>query len=227
MSELKIALIHATPLAMEPVAKAFADLWPEAECRNLLDDSLTIDLQAAGGMTPGMVSRMVGLASYTQSHGAKGVLFTCSAFGDAIDAAKQALRIPVLKPNEAMFEEALDICAALGGVRKIGLLTTFRPASISMAEELQVSIARRCLDVVVHTACATGAMDKLIQGDPSAHDQMIVASAMEMPDCDVYVVGQFSMARTQSLLMESLGRPVLTSPSSAVRSLKSALSAHS
>lgn len=41
---IRIALIHATPVAMPPVIEAFQRGWPEAETMNLLDDSLSSDL---------------------------------------------------------------------------------------------------------------------------------------------------------------------------------------
>jgi hypothetical protein len=36
----RIALIHATPVAVEPINTAFKRLWPLAETTDLLDDSL-------------------------------------------------------------------------------------------------------------------------------------------------------------------------------------------
>ena len=41
----RIALIHATPVAIQPVNDAFKCLWPAAEVYNLLDDSLAPDLE--------------------------------------------------------------------------------------------------------------------------------------------------------------------------------------
>jgi len=207
---------------MQPVSEVFTALWPEARCRNLLDDSLSSDLQAQG-LTTTMIDRMVGLAGYVTAHGAQAILFTCSAFGPAIDAAKKALPIPILKPNEAMFDEALDLCEALGKPCRIGLLTTFGPASVSMLAELQEAIAHRDLPVVVESACALGALEKLNAAEASAHDQLVLQTAKTMPVCDVYLLGQFSMARTQTLLDNALQKPVLTSPASAVRRLQLAL----
>ena len=108
----RIALIHATPLAMAPIQHAFERLWPQAQCMNLLDDSLSRDLARTGSLTPAMVQRFVDLAHYVQGTGCAGVLFTCSAFGPAIEAAAQATGLPTLKPNEAMFEQALERVAA-------------------------------------------------------------------------------------------------------------------
>lgn len=220
--EPRIFLIHATALAMQPVGEAFSQLWPHAQCRNLLDDSLSADLQVQG-LSAAMVDRMVGLAGYAQSHGAQAVLFTCSAFGPAIDAAKKAHQIPILKPNEAMFDEALALCAVLGKPCRIGLLTTFAPASVSMLSELQEAIVCSGLPVSVEGACATGALEKLNAGDAETHDRLLHATATGMPACDVYLLGQFSMARSQTLLEHVLQKPVLTSPASAVRRLQATL----
>lgn len=207
---------------MQPVSEVFAALWPQAQCRNLLDDSLSPDLQAQG-LGPAMVERMVGLASYAKAHGAQAILFTCSAFGPAIDAAKKAHDIPILKPNEAMFDEALDLCEALARPCRVGLLTTFAPAAAPMLAELQEAIAHRGLPVSIDSACAQGALEMLNAGDAAAHDQRLLQTALQMPACDVYVLGQFSMARTQAPLAQALHKPVLTSPASAVRRLMAAL----
>lgn len=224
MIESKIALIHATPLAMEPVAAAFERLWPQAQRMNLLDDRLSQDLAAAGGLTDGMVQRMVSLAQYARTHGASGILITCSAFGPAIEEAARTVGVPTLKPNEAMFDEALDLCVQRGGAGRIGLLTTFAPAARPLREELLASALQQDLTVEVVDACASGAMESLNRGDAATHDRLVVECARTLAHCDVVLLGQFSMARTQSAVAEATRRPVLTSPDSAVRRLKAALS---
>lgn len=49
-----------------------------------------------------MAERIASLAQYARRCGAQGILYTCSAFGDAIERVQRAESIPVLKPNEAM-----------------------------------------------------------------------------------------------------------------------------
>ena len=105
---MRIALIHALKHSVAPIEEAFSRLWPEAQLANLLDDSLSADLAREGALTPAMTQRFLDLSRYAVRCGADGILFTCSAFGPCIDVcAAELAPIPVLKPNEAMIEEAI------------------------------------------------------------------------------------------------------------------------
>lgn len=111
----RIALIHALGLSVAPINGELARAWPQAERMNLLDDRLSADLaRSAAGPDARMTRRFLDLAGYAFRHGADAILFTCSAFGPCIDAV--ARRWPdraVLKPNEAMIDEAAAIARAL------------------------------------------------------------------------------------------------------------------
>ena len=70
----RICLIHAVRVAIDPVAEAFARLWPEAQLMHLLDDSLSVDRQRDGMLTAAMFEEALGaglrlglLASFTPS----------------------------------------------------------------------------------------------------------------------------------------------------------------
>ena len=56
MSNPRIALIHATPVAIQPIVAAFKRLWPAARTTNLLDDSLSADLAAEGSLSQRMIA---------------------------------------------------------------------------------------------------------------------------------------------------------------------------
>ncbi len=144
---MRIALIHAVQVAMPPVAQAFAHHWPEAELVNLLDGALSVDRERATDLTPAMTQRIDALADYAQSLGAAGILFTCSAFGPAIEATRTRRDLPVLKPNEAMFERAL----AQGP--RLGLLATFAPSVALMEDELRAAAARAGRRCALRTVC--------------------------------------------------------------------------
>ena len=215
----RVALIHATPLAVEPIAAAFERHWPEARRMNLLDDSLSVDRAEAGGLTSGMVERFVDLAGYAKRTGCDAVLFTCSAFGPAIDAAAAATGLPTLKPNEAMFEASLAHVQGTGGGR-LGLVATFEASLASMAAELQDLARRRALAIDLRTIFVPQAMQDLAEGRAARHHERIAAAVQDLRDCDAVMLAQFSMAAAQPLVQAALRCPVLSSPDCAVLALR-------
>lgn len=211
---MRIALIHALKHSIVPIEAAFARLWPEARLANLLDDSLSADLARDGALTPAMTERFLTLARYARRAGADGILFTCSAFGPCIEAcARDLAPIPVLKPNEAMIEEAI---ALAGPAARIGLLATFAPTLASMPAEFAAAAPQATL-VPCLAADALAALD---HGDAVAHDQAAARAATALPEVDVVALAQFSLARAAHMVEEATGKPVLTTPDSAVRKLQ-------
>lgn len=211
---MRIALIHALKQSLAPIEAAFAKLWPEARLANLLDDSLSADLARDGALTPAMTGRFLALARYAVGCGADGILFTCSAFGPCIEAcAAELAPLPVLKPNEAMIEEAV---ALAGPTARVGLLASFAPTLASMPAEFAALAPEARL-----TPClAAAAMAALDAGDGAGHDREAAASAAALTGCDVIALAQFSLARAAPAVAAATGRPVLTTPDSAVRKLR-------
>ena len=205
---MRIALIHALRHSPPPIAAAFRELWPQASLMNLLDDSLSADLARTGRLTPEMTERFLTLSRYAKSTGADAILFTCSAFGTCIEAvARDLAPLPVLKPNEAMIEEA----ARLG--KRIGLLATFPGTLTSMAGEFPK-------DVTVIPKLAEGALAALDRGDSEQHDGRAARAALDLADCDVIALAQFSLARAAPRVALATRLPVLTTPHSAVKKLR-------
>ena len=205
---VRIALVHALRHSPPPIEAAFAALWPEARLMNLLDDSLSADLARDGALTPAMTRRFLDLAAYAVGTGCDGILFTRSAFGPCIDAVKAAHPgLPVLKPNEAMIEEAV----AAGG--RIGLMATFAPTLATMPAEFPagLELQPRMID---------GALAALDRGDPAEHDRLAAEAARDLAGCDAIALAQFSLARAAGAVAAASGRPVLTTPESAVRKMR-------
>ena len=176
----RICLIHAVRVAIDPVAETFARLRPEAELMNLLDDSLALDRQRDGVLTPKMTERFQTLAQYAVDVGVNGILFSCSAFGPAIEAVQKTLvPLPVLKPNEAMFEEALKSGA------RLGLLASFEPLLAPMTEEDAALAKLRNSRATLITACGGGG-DRRAGVDESRCDAAGVAGSVGInADCEV------------------------------------------
>jgi len=127
----KIYLVHAGIISMEPIAETFRTDWPEARVAHLLEDSLSVDFNRAKVLTDSMIQRFRKLGDYCVAAGADAILFTCSMFGRAIDAVKEDQRIPVLKPNEAVYDEMMKQTG------RIVLLSTFEPSLRSMMAEIE------------------------------------------------------------------------------------------
>lgn len=211
----RIALIHAVSVAIQPVQEAFQALWPEAECGNILDDLLSLDRERDGMLTAAMTQRILTLAEYATATGARGILFTCSAFGEAIDAAAARTQVPVLKPNEAMFE------AALAAGRRIGMLATFAPSVASMEDEFRAMAETHGSPATIETYCVPGAMAALKAGDAANHNGLIAEAAPRFEDCDAVLLAHFSTSRAAPAVAAVVDAPVLTSPGSAVAKLRS------
>lgn len=211
---MRVALIHALKHPIAPIEDAFARLWPDARLANLLDDSLSADLARDGHLTPAMHQRFLTLARYAASCGAEGILFTCSAFGPCIEAcARDLAPLPVLKPNEAMIEEALALAGPEG---RVALMATFAPTLSTMPAEFTAVAPKMTLVPCL----AEGALDAMNRGDVAGHDQAAAHAAEALTQVDAVALTQFSLARAHPLVAKASGKPVLTTPDSAVRKLQ-------
>ncbi|TCK16582.1 hypothetical protein EV667_4480 [Ancylobacter aquaticus] len=207
----RIVLFHATPVAMEPIKSSMARLWPEAEAINLLDDGLSTDRAKEGPeLSDALSDRFVDFGRYASRMGADGILITCSAFGPAIDRMSAELSIPVLKPNEAMFREAI----AAGG--RIGMLATFAPAVPTMTEEFDHFVAEAGTPATLDTLVVADAIDRLRQGDGETHNRLVAEKAPHFAGYDAIMLAHFSTSRAAEAVRAVVTIPVLSAPDAAV-----------
>ncbi len=211
---MRIALIHATPVAMEPIADAFRRLWPDVDLANVMDDSLPTDLDRRGSLTGDIAQRILLLSRYAETLGSAGILFTCSAFGAAIRAAASRSDLPILRPNEAMFDEA----RAKGG--RVGFMATFAPSVDGLIRELVEADTWASQPIKPEVVCVPEALQALRDGDAIAHDRLLAQASERLRGFDSVMLTQFSMARARTAVAEKLGFEPLTAPDSAVRKMK-------
>ena len=220
-SKEKIYLIHAVDVSITPSKASFTKLWPDARITNILEESLASDLNDDGGMTDAMKARFKTIGQYCADAGATAILFTCSAFGSAIEEVKTMHDLPILTPNEALFEEVLE----LGG--KIALLTTFEPSVAALRSELAEMSKVQNKSVEVDSVMVPGALDALRAGDQAEHNRLIVKVVTDLATQNkgysAIVFGQFSMSPAAAVAQGKIDIPVLTTPDCAVRKLKQML----
>ena len=213
----KIYLVHAVDVAMPPIVDSFRANWPEARVVNLLEDALMADLAIDGELTDAMVERFVRIGQYCVKASADAILFTCSAFGPAIDECRRQLSIPVLKPNEAMYEQ---LVARNGAV---SLLATFQPSLPSMLAEIAACAKVKGAQITVRPHLVDGALAALQDNRPDDHHRLIAEAAAMQKACDVIALAQFSMAPAKAFVAARTATPILTTPDSAVAKLKAML----
>lgn len=213
----RIVLLHATPVAVQPVHDAFKTSWDTPELVNLLDDSLSPDRALTEDLTLALIDRFVAFGRYGYDIGADAILVTCSAFGPAIDKLARELPIPVLKPNEAMFR------AALAQGENIAMVATFRPAVMTMEAEFAEFVAETGARARLTTIVVEPAMTALRAGDAETHNRLIAERADELQGFDTIMLAHFSTSRAAPALSERTTVPVLSAPNAAVARLRDLL----
>jgi hypothetical protein len=214
-SRPRILLIHATPIAMEPIRQAFESGWPEAEAVNLLEDSLSEDRAKSRDIPDELTERFIALTHYAKLIGSDAVLFTCSAFSKAIEVAAAGVDFPVLKPNEAMFEAAIR----KGG--KTAMLYTFPPSREGMEQEFREEAQRLNPEATITSLLVEGAVDAIRAGDVATHNSLVAAVASKLRGFDAITLAHFSTARARAAVETVTEIPVMTSPDAAVAKLRS------
>lgn len=212
-----IVLFHVHKDAMNAAVTAFERDWPEARISNLLEDGLFQWVNEAGGVVPEMYDAFHRLTDYAVGRGADGILYSCSAFRECIDACIESFDIPMLKPNDAMIEAALD-----AGDR-IAVLATVGPTITSISAEIAEMARAAGRDVTLTSHMVQGAFEAMASGDGSTHDRLVANAAAEIRDADVIVLAQFTLARAVPAVAAVTDIPVLNSPGAAVAKMRALL----
>jgi len=209
----RICLVHAVFPAMAPVHAALDELWPQAQRSNIVDDGLPRLLQEQGGITALIKDRFLALARLAATQ-ADGVLFTCSAFAEAIDHAAALLPIPVLKPEAPMLEQA----AARGG--RAGLIATYGPSIASMEAVFRQIAGRLGTGALIESVLVPHALDATLSGDVARHDQLVADAVSRLAHCDTLMLAHFSTSTALRAAQARTDRLVLSAPHAAVAKLR-------
>ena len=205
--------------AMDAAVRAFAADWPEARVSNLLDDSLFAWVHEAGGVVPQMYDVFRNFTRHMTARGADGILFTCSAFRQVIDACIAEFPVPILKPNDAMIDKALD------AGNRIAVMATVGPTIPSISVEIEERAAARGREVELVPYVMDRAFDALASGDAATHDRLVAERARNIRDCDAIVLAQFTLSRAAPAVQAVNRTPIYNSPGAAVARLREMVAA--
>lgn len=214
----RVAVIYTADALVAPLRTLFAEIIPSCDVVNIVDDSLIRDVIGKGRVTGDVTRRLHHYYEAAADTGAEVVLNTCSSIGDIAEAAKSFSRIPLVKIDDAMAEDAVR----RGSV--IGVLATLPTTLAPTVALVRRKAAEAGKSVTIIEGLATGAYEALVGGKPEMHDEMIERTARNISEkCDVIVLAQGSMARMENRLREITGKTVLSSPRLGVLAVKKLL----
>jgi len=215
----KIGMVHSVASLVSVFNELAAELLPDVEIIHLVDEGLLKDALARGQLTSSMARRFGLLASFAEESGAEMVMLTCSSLAPLVDESKDMVKIPLLKVDEAMADEAVRLGKRIGVIATA--YTTLKPTS----DLIRARAVLQGKKVEVEAVLCEGAFDALRRGDLETHDHTVKDRLNElMKKVDVVVLAQASIARVVAQIPEKERKvPILSSPRLGVQRLKEKL----
>ena len=84
----KLALIHTVAGLVPRFRELAAELMPDVETFDIVDETLLRDATREGGVSLDTARRLFNHLAAAERHGADAILVTCSSMGGAVDAAR-------------------------------------------------------------------------------------------------------------------------------------------
>jgi Asp/Glu/hydantoin racemase len=185
----------------------------------VLDGSLYNDIPHDGKLAPEIYTRLTNLFRHCELSRADGIVFSGSTFGPAVEEARKGVKIPVLRIEEAMMDDA----AARGG--SVLLACTQKRAQPVVRGTLDAAAKKAGKPIAVTELWVSGARDALNKGDNATHDRLIAEQCAAAGRFDQIVFGMMSMAPAKAKMPPALAQTVLTSGEAAVARMKNLLGA--
>ena len=212
MSKPRLFLLHTSATLVPMFEQLCKEKLPGAAVFNMVDDSLIKDVIAHQCLRPQTARRVTQLVAAAEDAGADQVLVTCSSIGRAVETAASLSRVPVLRVDRPMAEQAVTTG------RRVGVIATLRTTLEPTADLVQRCAAEAGREIELTARLCDGAFEALMGGDPARHDELVLAALHELQSqVDVIALAQASMARVANLLADDERRvPILASPPLAI-----------
>ena len=210
MSRKKVAIIHTSLVSYDLMQSLFAEIVPEADLVNIVDESLLKEVAANGGLTPGVVRRMQSYVVNASSLEVDLIFNQCSSVGEAFDLALRSVATPGLKIDTAMAEKAVAAGSTIAVVATVGSTV---PPSVGIVEAAGKRAGKA---VTVKPYLVDGALAMLMGGDREKHDKLVYEAVVKAAgECDAVVLAQGSMFGMLPKFAD-MKKPVFASPRLAV-----------
>lgn len=216
-----LGLIH-TSATLVPVFQELVDRYlkgKDVKVFNIVDDSLIKNTIARNELTADTARRVVDYVGSAEAAGADYILVTCSSIGSAVEASESLSRVPVLRVDQPMADQAVELGMKIGVVAT--LPTTLEPTS-DLVRRRAVKAGKT---IELTSKLCEGAFEALMGGQPEKHDEMVASALKELSSkVDVILLAQASMARVVGQLPEEDKKvPILASPGIAMEYLSTVI----
>jgi|SRR5690625_3763746 len=202
---MKIALLSATTVSLEPIENAFQKKDSSVELFHLLDSSLLPLLKKEGKITSSIIQRFAKLIDLAVSADADAVLFTCSAFNNIAGVLQPLYDIKLFRSDEAMLNQAAEY-------DKIGLVSTVTETPLA----LEAYIKKIKPTIQVESVVDDNIIHLLNTGEKKEHDLRVIKMINKLKGIvDVIVLSQYSTAHVKKQV--SLDIPILTAPDASAK----------
>ena len=209
-----VAVIHTTPVTIPTISALIKGEIPDANIRNLLDDSILPEINLAGEITEGVRYRLNTLLTMAATTKPDVIFCACSSIGTLIDKGKELIAVPVLRIDEPMAEKAVSSACKIGIAAT--LQSTIRP-TIALIEKKAAELGKR---VEIDSLVIDGVGNLLALGKEVDYDAQVAKALLKLlEENEVVVLAQASMARVLNVVEEKHHKKILTSPVSGVTAL--------
>jgi hypothetical protein len=216
-----VGLLHTVPALAARFDAELAAAAPGVRRVHVVDGWL-LDTAIDSGVTPEVEAAVRAHVAHLAAAGTSAVLITCSSIGEAAEAARDAVAVPVLRVDAAMARDAVALAAAPGARGRVVVLATLA-STLGPTGRLVERAARDAgAAVVVATRVVDGAAAARDAGQGDHADDLVARAVAEAAaGTDAVVLAQASMAGAAARAGTAV--PVLTSPAGGVAALVHAL----
>jgi Asp/Glu/hydantoin racemase len=207
----KLAIIHTTPVTIEPLKELAKNIVGECEIINLVDDSILPQLEKNGGDIEDVAERWGSYAKVAEQLGAECILNACSSIGELVRITQPKISTPIVRIDDAMAEYAVNAST------KIGVAATLETTLKPTLELLKQKAAEKQKTVEFEPILVASAYQKLLANDKEGHDADLAKKV------DIVVLAQASMARVVSTFAPDEQKQFVTSPELGMEAVKRTL----
>lgn len=219
MTHRKVAFIHTSPAAIEPLMRFYTEFAPQLEITNLLDDGI-LRLLSADAQTTAQERLADMIKAAVQTYQVELAMVTCSSVArETVARLNDFFDLPILKIDYPMARRAVK------AGRKIGVAATFPPTIVPTSKLLAEAAAEAETELELVCEVAPAAYEALLAGDTAKHDELLLALIKHLEEQQVaaIVLAQVSMARILPRLKNGVGIPVLSSLPTSLQAINDAL----